>query len=137
MAPTEGELSILRVLWEAGPLTVREVNDRLNRRLLKQRSAAEPPEKPIGYTTTLKLMQVMADKGLVHRDTSARSHVYTAAAGRERTQQGLLRRFVDSTFGGSRTQLVLRALGEGNPTSAELAEIKDLIKQLEKEDRHA
>ncbi|THH35631.1 BlaI/MecI/CopY family transcriptional regulator [Neolewinella litorea] len=137
MSPTDGELSILRVLWDAGPLTVREVNDRLNRRLRNKQTAEAPPDKPIGYTTTLKLMQVMADKGLVHRDTSSRSHVYTAAAGRERTQQGLLRRFVQSTFGGSRTQLVLRALGEGDASAAELAEIKRLIEKLENEDRHA
>ncbi|MBB4080345.1 putative transcriptional regulator [Lewinella aquimaris] len=125
--PTEGELAILSVLWRLGGATVREVNDRLN----------DDSDKPIGYTTTLKLMQLMADKGLVSRDTSSRSHVYTAIAGRERTQQGLLRRFVDATFGGSRTQLVLRALGESNATPDELAEIKRLIEELEKEENHA
>ncbi|MCP9234803.1 BlaI/MecI/CopY family transcriptional regulator [Lewinella sp. JB7] len=124
--PTEGELAILGVLWRRGAATVREVNDRLN----------EDSDKSIGYTTTLKLMQLMADKGLVSRDTSARSHVYTATAERERTQQGLLRRFVESTFGGSRTQLVLRALGEGSASPAELAQIKQLIEQLEKEESH-
>ena len=126
-SPTEGELAILRVLWAGGPATVRAVNERLN---------AES-DKEIGYTTTLKLMQLMADKGLVNRDTSSRSHVYTAAAGRERTQQGLLRRFVESTFGGDRTQLVLRALGDGGTTPEELARIKQLIADLEKRDDHA
>ncbi|WP_116126738.1 BlaI/MecI/CopY family transcriptional regulator [Lewinella sp. IMCC34183] len=126
LAPTEGELAILRVLWSDGPATVRAVNDRLNK----------TSDKPVGYTTTLKLMQLMADKGLVDRDTSARSHVYSAVAGQEHTQRGLLRRFVDSTFGGSRTQLVLRALGGGEASAEELAEIKRLIESLEKEDHH-
>ncbi len=127
MSPTEGELSILRVLWTGGPATVRAVNERLN----------ADSDREIGYTTTLKLMQLMSDKGLVNRDTSARSHVYTAVAGRERTQQGLLRRFVDATFGGDRTQLVLRALGEGDATPEDLAKIKQLIAQLENPEDHA
>lgn len=120
--PTESELAILRVLWREGPATVRTVNERLN----------EKSERPIGYTTTLKLMQLMAEKGLVNRNTSQRSHLYAAAVKEKTTQTGLLRRFVDRAFGGSRSQLVLRALGEGEATPEELAEIKNLIEELEK-----
>ncbi len=124
--PTESELSILGVLWAAGPLTVREVNDRLN----------ETSDRPIGYTTTLKIMQLMAEKGLVTRDVSSRSHVYTAAVARKGTQESLLSRFVQATFGGSRTELVLRALGDGDASAADLAEIKQLIEKLENDNRH-
>ena len=125
-APTESELAILQILWDEGPLTVRRVNERLN----------DDAERSIGYTTTLKIMQLMADKGLVNRDVSNRSHVYAAAVAQERTQKNLLRRFVDKAFGGSRTQLVLRALGESNPSAEELQAIKQLIAQLEKGKRN-
>lgn len=126
MQPTEGELVILQVLWSAGPSTVRTVNEKLN--------AAS--EKEIGYTTTLKLMQLMAGKGLVSRDTSSRTHVYVAALPQEKAQKTLLRRFVNTTFGGSASSLVLRALGEGKASPEELAEIKRLITQLENEPDH-
>ena len=129
MTPTESELAILRVLWQQGPATVRAVNEALN----DPPPPADPPERPIGYTTTLKLLQLMATKGLVTRDESQRSHIYAAAVARERTQKGLLRRFVASTFGGSRSELVLRALGDGQATPEELAEIKRLIEQLERD----
>ncbi len=123
MQPTEGELVILQVLWSDGPSTVRAVNERLN---------AES-EREIGYTTTLKLMQLMLSKGLVSRDDSTRTHVYAAELPREKAQKNLLQRFVDSTFGGSAGSLVLRALGEGQTSPEELAAIKQLIKQLENE----
>ena len=128
IAPTESELNILRVLWDAGPLTVREVNDALN-----HRSAGEASDKPIGYTTTLKIMQLMAEKGLVDRDVSSRSHVYSPAVAQDRTQRNLLSRFVDRAFGGSRSELILRALGDGEATAAELEEIKQLIEKLEQD----
>ncbi len=127
-APTDAELAILHVLWEYGPLTVRSVNERLNE---------EPPPKPIGYTTTLKHLQIMAEKGLVTRDESQRSHVYTAAIAQSATQRTLLGRFVDRAFGGSRSELVLRMLGDEKTSPEELAEIKRLIENLENEDRHA
>ena len=127
MTPTESELAILRVLWQQGPATVRAVNEVLN----DPPPPADPPQRPIGYTTTLKLLQLMAEKGLVTRDESQRSHVYSPAVAEERTQKSLLRRFVDATFGGSRSELVLRALGDGQATPAELAEIKRLIEKLE------
>lgn len=136
MTPTDSELAILQVLWSqpgrAGA-TVRTVNEALN----DPAPPATPPERTIGYTTTLKLLQLMAEKGLVTRDESLRSHVYAAAVSQERTQKTLLRRFVDSTFGGSRSQLILRALGSEETTAEELAAIKQLIARLENDDDHA
>ena len=120
MQPTDSELVILQVLWSAGPTTVRAVNEQLN----------TTSQKEIGYTTTLKLMQLMAEKELVTRDTSSRTHIY-AAAPKDRVQKKLLRRFVDNAFGGSAAGLVLRALGDGQTSAEELAEIKRLIEELE------
>lgn len=125
MQPTDSELVILQVLWAAGPSTVRAVNEQLN----------ASSDKEIGYTTTLKLMQLMAEKGLVTRDTSSRTHVYEATQ-REKVQKNLLRRFVDTAFGGSAAGLVLRALGDGKTSLEELAEIKRLIEDLENGNRH-
>ncbi len=121
MQPTDSELVILQVLWSDGPSTVRVVNEKLN----------ATSKKEIGYTTTLKLMQLMAEKGLVCRDTSSRTHIYAAAYARESVQKNLLRRFVDSTFGGSAAGLVLRALGDRQTSPEEMAEIKRLIETLE------
>ena len=126
MQPTDSELVILQVLWASGPRTVREVNERLN----------ETSSKPIGYTTTLKLMQLMAEKGLVTRDTSSRTHIYAAALPEEKAKGNLLRRFVDNTFGGSASDLVLRALGQGKASPEELAKIKALIEDLENKNNH-
>src|SRR5918999_5517184 len=99
--PTDAELAILRVLWERGPSTVRQVHEAL----------AET--RDTGYTTTLKLMQIMADKGLVKRNETARTHVFSAVAGAEATQRVLVKDLVDRAFGGSAAALVLRALSEG------------------------
>ncbi|CAH1002322.1 hypothetical protein LEM8419_03229 [Neolewinella maritima] len=132
MTPTESELAILQVLWIQGPTTVRAVNEALN----TLAAQSDPPDRAIGYTTTLKLLQLMAEKGLVTRDESQRSHIYTAAAKQEKTQRSLLGRFVANTFGGSRSELVLRALGDGQATPEELAEIKDLITRLENDRTH-
>jgi BlaI family penicillinase repressor len=112
--PTEAELAILTVLWERGPSTVRQVHEAL----------AET--RDTGYTTTLKLMQIMADKGLVTRNETARTHVYSAVAGEEQTQRVLVKDLVDRAFGGSATALVLRALSEGT-SDDELREIRKLI----------
>jgi predicted transcriptional regulator len=113
--PTEAELEILRVLWERGPSTVRQVHE----------SLAE--QRETGYTTTLKLMQIMADKGLVTRDESARTHVYTAKASQETTQRQLVNDLVDRAFGGSAAELVLRALSSHTTSDDELDEIRKLI----------
>ena len=112
--PTDAELAILRVLWERGASTVRQVHEALAIR-------------ETGYTTTLKLMQIMADKGLVTRNETARTHVYSAMAGQEQTQRQLVQDLVDRAFGGSAAQLVLRALSADGTSDAELKEIRRLI----------
>lgn len=121
--PTESELEILQVLWEHGPSTVRFVNDQLNE------------DREVGYTTTLKLMQIMAEKGLANRDTSQRTHIYSPAVTEAETQHNLLTQFVDRTFKGSAMKLVMQALGNHNASEAELDEIKALIEEMESEGR--
>lgn len=113
--PTDAELAILRVLWEHGPSTVRRVHDAL----------AEARET--GYTTTLKLMQIMAEKGLVTRDESSRTHVYTAKLRQDETQRQLVTDLVDRAFGGSAAALVLQALSATSTSPEELKEIQQLI----------
>lgn len=117
--PTEAELEVLHILWQNGASSVRFVNEKLCE------------NREVGYTTTLKMMQVMYDKGLLSRDDSTRSHIYTAIYKQEETQQHLLNQFVNSTFKGSAMQLVMQALGNHNATDVELAEIKALIEQME------
>ncbi|MHC5002598.1 MAG: BlaI/MecI/CopY family transcriptional regulator [Planctomycetota bacterium] len=119
--PTAAELAILNVLWDAGPSTVRQVHDAL------------PASIRRGYTTTLKLMQIMAEKELVYRDESGRSHVYSARTSRRATQSHLVGDLVDRAFGGSSAKLVLRALSEQSATPDELAEIRSLLERLEEE----
>src|SRR5436305_8879856 len=117
--PTESEIEILNILWQRDLDTVREVHEELAK------------VKDVGYTTTLKLMQIMHDKGLVKRDESMRTHIYQAAVNREKTQKQLLNKMIDSLFGGSSTQLVLQALGSGEHVSAEeLAQIQTVIDNL-------
>ena len=118
--PTESELEILQVLWEKNLASVREVHEEL----LKTKES--------GYTTTLKLMQIMHEKGLVKRDDSMRTHVYQAAVNKEKTQKHLLSKMIDSLFGGSPTQLVIQALGNGEHKASpeELEEIQVLLNQL-------
>ncbi|ULQ54397.1 BlaI/MecI/CopY family transcriptional regulator [Flavihumibacter fluvii] len=118
--PTESELEILQVLWANGQASVREVHEKL----------AET--KDVGYTTTLKLMQIMHEKGLVKRDDSIKTHIYQAAVSREKTQKHLVGKMVDGLFGGSPTQLVLQALGNHKATSKELEEIQELLNNLKK-----
>jgi predicted transcriptional regulator len=121
--PTESELEILQILWKNGTATVRDVHEEL------------ALSKEVGYTTTLKLMQIMHEKGLVKRDESMRTHIYQAAVNKEKTQKHLLTKMIDSLFGGSSTQLVLQALGSGerNVSAAELEEIQKLIENLKKQ----
>jgi predicted transcriptional regulator len=113
--PTDAELAILGVLWTRGASTVRQVHEAL------------ADTRETGYTTTLKLMQIMAEKGLVKRNETARTHVYSAVAGEEQTQQQLVKDLVDRAFGGSAAQLVLRALSAEGATDAEVKEIRKLI----------
>ena len=119
--PTESELEILQILWTRGLATVREVHEELAK------------TKDAGYTTTLKLMQIMHEKGLVKRDDSMRTHIYQAAVNKERTQKHLLSKMIDSLFGGSPTQLVIQALGSNGEHKAsreELEEIQALLNEL-------
>jgi predicted transcriptional regulator len=120
--PTESELEILQILWKKGPSTVREVNDALN----------ALQDKAIGYTTTLKLMQIMFEKGLLSRDDSQRTHVYAAEVREGNIQSALLDRFLNAAYRGSASKLALQLLGNHKTTPDELAEIKALIAKLEK-----
>jgi BlaI family transcriptional regulator, penicillinase repressor len=121
--PTESELEILNILWGKNVATVRDVHEELAK------------VKDVGYTTTLKLMQIMHEKGLVKRDESMRTHVYQAAVNKEKTQRHLLDKMIDSLFGGSSTQLVLQALGSGEQkiSSEELEKIQLLLNDLRKQ----
>jgi len=117
--PTDAELAILGVLWERGPSTVREVHDRLR------------AERETGYTTVLKTMQIMTEKGLVSRDASRRSHVYRAVLDRSATEGRLIDDLRDRAFGGSTSRLVLRALSERAATPEELAQVEALLRRLD------
>ena len=119
--PTESELEILQILWLRGIATVREVHEELGK------------TKDVGYTTTLKLMQIMHEKGLVRRDESMRTHIYQPAVNKEKTQKHLLEKMIDSLFGGSSTQLVLQALGEHKSNPEELEKIQALLDNLKKQ----
>ncbi|WP_348655421.1 BlaI/MecI/CopY family transcriptional regulator [uncultured Roseivirga sp.] len=119
--PTESELEILNVLWTNGPSSVREVNKKINE------------QKEVGYTTTLKLMQIMTQKGLVERDESSRSHIYSARIKAEDIQEQMLDKLLNTAFGGSASKLVLSALGSGKASARELEEIKALIQKLEQD----
>ena len=120
--PTDGELEVLQILWKNGPSTVREINDLLN----------SFQDKNIGYTTTLKIMQIMFEKGLLRRDDSQRTHVYSSAVREGKIQSALLDRFLHAAYKGSASKLALQLLGNHKTTPDELAEIKALIDQLEK-----
>ncbi|NIJ50909.1 BlaI/MecI/CopY family transcriptional regulator [Dyadobacter arcticus] len=117
--PTDSELEILNNLWQAGPSTVRSVHDALS------------VTKDVGYTTTLKLMQIMHDKGLLYRTEHGRSHIYVALLGKEETQQNLLGKLVDTVFQGSAAQMVMQALGNHSTSKEELEEIRELLNNLE------
>ncbi len=119
--PTEGEIAILNVLWHKGKASVREV--------FKEISLT----KESGYTTTLKLMQIMLEKGLVSRDDSAKTHIYKAAVNREKTQKHLVHKMINGLFSGSSAQLVMQALGDQVPDADELLEIESLIRELKKQ----
>ena len=116
--PTEAELSILRVLWERGPSTVREVHE-------VQRG--RPGGQTTGYTTVLKLLQIMTEKGLVTRDERTRSHVYRARLSEDTTQRQLVTDLLDRAFGGSTSKLVIQALASRRATEDELQEIRRLL----------
>jgi len=115
--PTDTELAILRVLWERGASTVRQVHEVLSR------------ERPTAYTTALKMLQIMTEKGLVRRDESDRTHIYQAKLSQEQTQRQLVRDLLDRAFGGSSSKLVMQALATRRASSEELTEIRKLIEE--------
>lgn len=117
--PTEAELEILQVLWKKGPATVREINEQLSEK------------RDVGYTTTLKLMQIMYSKNLLQRREEGRTHIYKAIIKESDIQKELTDKFLETVFGGSAQKLVLQALGSNKPTSEELEEIKQLLNKLE------
>lgn len=117
--PTDSELAILRVLWRLGPSTVRAVHDELNR------------GEATGYTTVLKLLQIMTEKGLVKRDESERSHVYTPSCSQEQVQRQLVGHLLERAFGGSARQLVMQALAAKKSSPSELAEIRRLLDEMQ------
>lgn len=117
--PTDAELAILRVLWSQGPSTVRQVHEVLNR------------EKDTGYTTVLKFMQIMAEKGLVTRNETSRTHVYAAACSEDKTQRQLVGDLLDRAFGGSARKLVMQALSAKKASPDEIAEIRRLLDEME------
>jgi BlaI family transcriptional regulator, penicillinase repressor len=123
--PTDAELGILRVLWERGPSTVRQVHDVLSR------------ERPTAYTTALKLLQIMTEKGLVRRDESDRTHVYHARLSEEQTQRQLVRDLLDRAFAGSASKLVMQALAARRASPEELAEIRRLLDGRRETDKDA
>jgi len=118
--PTESEFEILSIIWEQGPCTVRFINDKLNEK------------REVGYTTTLKIMQIMADKKLLTRNTESRTHIYDTSIVEEKMQKQLLKKFVDTAFRGSAMNLVVQALGNHKTSKEELEEIKLLIEKIEK-----
>ena len=119
--PTESELEILQVLWSRESASVRDVHEELAK------------SKDVGYTTTLKLMQIMFEKGLVKRDDTFKTHIYQPAVSREKTQKHLLSKMIDSLFSGSSTQLVIQALGNHKASTQELEEIQQLLNDLKKQ----
>ena len=117
--PNQSALEILHVLWTRGPSTVRDVHEQLS------------AGKPTGYTTVLKLLQIMAEKDLVRRDAKQRAHVYQASVPREKTQSQLVRDLVDKAFGGSASNLVMHALSSKRASAEELAEIRKTLDAME------
>ncbi|KQR68077.1 BlaI/MecI/CopY family transcriptional regulator [Pedobacter sp. Leaf176] len=118
--PTEGEMEILKVLWQKGLCTVREVHEALDK-------------KDSGYTTTLKLMQIMHEKGMVERDTNQKTHIYKAIVNQDRTEKQLVNKMIDNVFNGSAARLVMQALGNHTASADEIDEIKKYLEKLEKD----
>ncbi len=115
--PTEGEMEILQVLWQKGNATVREVHEALNK-------------KDSGYTTTLKLMQILHEKGMVERDTNQKTHIYKALVSQDKTEKHLVNKMIDSVFNGSAARLVMQALGNHKASADEIDEIKKYLDSL-------
>ncbi|MTB51451.1 BlaI/MecI/CopY family transcriptional regulator [Lewinella sp. W8] len=121
--PTASELDVLQLLWDRGPLPVKEVH------------AALSQERDIVYTTVLKTMQVMFERGFLTRESAGRKHIYAAAIAKEDTQNSLLDTFLNKTFGGSAKALAMRALGNYQTSQQDIDELKALIEKLENKDQ--
>lgn len=119
--PTPAELSILRVLWSRGPSSVRLVHQELSK------------DRPTGYTTVLKLMQIMTEKGLVERDESERAHIYHPRLNEQKTQRQMVKDLIDRAFGGDASQLVMQALSSRRATPEELAAIREILDKLDQD----
>jgi len=115
--PTEGEMEILQVLWQKGVATVREVHEALNK-------------KDSGYTTTLKMMQIMHEKAMVERDTNQKTHIYKAIVSQDKTEKQLVNKMIDNVFNGSAARLVMQALGNHSASADEIDEIKKYLDSL-------
>ena len=118
LKPTESELEILQILWEKGDCTVRDVHEILEK------------NKDAGYTTTLKLMQIMHEKGLVTRDTTSKTHIYKALINQQKTEQQLVTKMIDNVFNGSAARLVMQALGNHTASKEEIDSIKRYLDEL-------
>ena len=117
--PTDGELEILQLIWKRGPMTVRQIHDLLSK------------EKKTGYTTTLKMMQIMTEKGFLGRKEQGRGHIYHSEVSEKKTTQNRLDSFIDATFGGSASRLVMQLLGSENTSEEELKKIREVLDQYE------
>ncbi len=122
-APTNSELEILDILWQIAPATAREVHNELGK------------TKKTGYTTTLKIIQNMFEKGMLSREPKGQTHIYSPTLSRETVQQSMLGGFVNRVFGGSAKRMILQALGNEQPDAKELEEIKRMIERIEKENK--
>ncbi|EAZ81371.2 BlaI/MecI/CopY family transcriptional regulator [Algoriphagus machipongonensis] len=119
--PTEAELEILSLLWEKKEASVRQIHEEISK------------SKETGYTTTLKIMQIMHAKGMVSRNEKSRTHIYMPATNQGETQKSLLKNLMTTAFGGSAKKLVMQALGQENPSKEELNEIREFLDQLERD----
>jgi len=118
--PTESELEILQALWLRGPSTVKEIHEDLKKL------------KDVGYTTTLKLMQIMFEKGILKREKTGKTHIYTAAISEDRTKTQLVEKLMNTAFEGSAMKLIMQALGNQSATKEEIKELKSYLDQIEK-----
>lgn len=119
MKPTDSELEILQLLWEHGPLTVRDLNDKLNK------------SRKVGYTTSLKMMQIMTEKGMLIRDTEQRSHIYSPVLQPAHVQSNIVDHILKTVFMGDRSKLVLQALGNSTVSKEELSELRAILQKME------
>jgi predicted transcriptional regulator len=121
LKPTDSELEVLALIWQQGALTVRQIHDQIKR------------SRDIGYTTTLKIMQIMYEKGMLTRSKLGKTHIYSAVESQQQTRDGLVNKMVQTAFHGSAKDLVMQALGAAKTSKAELEEIRAYLDKLEKE----